>query len=333
MNTQGNRGPAAPVRKLIAVFASAAVLAGPAMAEDAADYPSRPIEFIVQSSAGSSSDTFARELAKAAEPILGQTVAIDYKPGGGGANQMGYISHARPDGYTIGVNTLTHFSNMAGVLKGMFKPDDFTWIAMVQTEPHIYAVRADAPYDTFAEFAAAAAERGEAATVGGYGPIGSTTNIAADMGLDAADVTYNWVSFNASSEAITALLGGHVEVVSLTPSNALEYRDAGRVKILGVIAGERNPVIPDVPTLGEQGYEIDTSWQQIRGVYGPAGIPGDIRDKLAAALQEAARSDGFQQYMDRAGISSNIIGSEEYTALGAQLSRIAEKALDSAGLN
>lgn len=320
------------VRTLVAALCVTMGVALPAHAEDVADYPSRPIEFIVQSSAGSSSDTFARELAKAAEPFLGQPVAIDYKPGGGGANQMSYISAARPDGYTIGVNTLTHFANMAGVLNGTFSPDDFSWITMVQEEPHIYVALADAPYSDVREFADWVKEKGSAAKIGGYGPLGSTVNIATNIGMTAADVDYDWVSFNASSEAITALLGGHVDMVSMNPSNTFEYLKAGRVKILGITTAERSDVIPDVPTLAEQGYDIDTSWQQIRGVYGPAGIPDDIQAKLADALMKAAESEGFQEYMTRMGVGTSLKGPEEYTAYGKALSDVATNALEEAGL-
>lgn len=332
MRSDRKTGRAGAFKALIGAVCMAAGLAAPACAEDAADYPSRPIEFIVQSSAGSSSDTFARELAKAAEPILGQPIAIVYKPGGGGASQMSYISGARPDGYTIGVNTLTHFANMAGLLKGTFSPEDFTWIAMIQEEPHVYVALADAPYNDFAEFAEYVNAKGAPATVGGYGPLGSTVNIAANVGLSAADLPYNWVSFNASSEAVTSLLGGHLEMVAMPPSNALEYVRAGRIKIIAITTSERSDVIPDTPTVTEVGYDIDTSWQQIRGVYGPAGIPDDILAKLSGALLQAAETEEFQTYMHQVGITTRLKGSEEYTAYGKGLMTTATAALEALGL-
>ena len=121
-------------------------------------------------------------------------------------------------------------------------------------------------------------------------------------------------------------------MVALTPSNVLEFMEAGRVKVLGVTTEERADVLPDVPTLKELGYETDTGWQQIRAVFGPADIPEEIQKKLSDALIEAANSDEFQEYMTNSGISTRLMGPEEYGEYAQRLIETASQGMAAAGL-
>jgi len=99
-----------------------------AQAKDA--FPSKPITIIAHTGAGSSTDIFARELAKAAEPVFGQPVVVVNRPGGSGATQMALLREAKPDGYTLGVNTASHLTAMRTNLKGVYKWEDFSWITL-----------------------------------------------------------------------------------------------------------------------------------------------------------------------------------------------------------
>lgn len=308
------------------------LLSGPAAAEDPAKWPSRPIEIVVQNAPGGASDVFARMLARAAEPIFGQPVVVVNKAGGGGATQMAAVKAARPDGYTIGVNTLSHFTAMLTNLKGTFKPADFSWIALLQNDAHVLFVRADSPDKDFASLVARVKANGGTITTGGYGAVGSIANIATQLVSDSAGIGVNWVGYNGSPEAIAGLLGGHVELGVANPGPVMEFARSGRVRILGILATERSPVLPDVATFSELGYAADGNWQQIRGIYGPAGIPAEIQQKIADGLIRASQTPEFAKYQADVGIVGAALGPQDYAARVQVLLGLAENGLTASGL-
>ncbi len=110
--------------------------AGLVHAQDA-NWPTKPIELVVLNAPGGASDVFARSLAAAAQDVFSQPVVVVNKPGGGGATQMAAIRAAAPDGHTIGVSVMTHFTAMQTNLAGTFAPDDFSWIAMLQEDSYL----------------------------------------------------------------------------------------------------------------------------------------------------------------------------------------------------
>lgn len=309
---------------------AAGLLAGAAFAQD--DWPQRPIEIVVQNAPGGASDIFARTLARSAEQTLGQPLVVVNRAGGGGAAQMAAVSSAKPDGYTIGINTLSHFTAMQTNLQGTFAPEDFSWIAMLQEDAHVLFVREDSPYQTFEDLVAGVKADGGTITAGGYGAIGSIAHIATKLVTDAADIEIDWVGYNASTEGITGLMGGHLQLAVANPGVVKEFAEANRVRILGVLADERSSTFPDVPTFAEQGYDADGAWQQIRGIYGPAGIPDDIRRKLADALIAAADTEEFKEYERQSAIEAAHLGPDEYAARVDELIELSTSGLKAAGI-
>lgn len=323
------------IKKLLGVttFAALGALGSAAAAEtEAADWPQKPIEIVVLNGPGGASDIFARNLARAAEPAFGQPVAVLNKPGGGGATQMSVVKSAKPDGYTIGVNTLSHFTGMKTNLAGTFSKDDFEWIALLQEDSYLFFVTADSPYQSFGDLVAAAKARSEPINFGGFGPIGSTGNIATELVTNAAGIETNWVSYKSSSDTAVAVLGGHVEVGAGNPGAIMEFLEAGRLRVLGVLANERSPILPDVPTFAEQGIDADGSWQQIRGIFAPKGVPAEIQEKIAAALKTAIEDPDYQAYQAAAGISARFMGPDEYRSHVARLDELAAEGLTAAGV-
>lgn len=312
----------------IAACTSALIAVGlPAIAQD---FPTKPIEIIVQNAPGGASDIFARTLARSAEDVFGQPVIVVNRAGGGGAAQMAAVRAAAPDGYTIGVNTLSHFTAMLTNLDGVFAPDDFSWIAQVQQDAHVLFVREDSPYQTFSDLVSGQADA--SIVVGGYGAVGSIANIATRLVTDTADLTVDWVGYDSSTEAITGLLGGHVQMAVANPGPVLDFARAGRVRILGVLSEERSSAFPDVPTFLEQGIDANPGWQQIRGIYGPAGIPENISQILADGLIEAMQSEEFQRYQDETAIEGLAVGPAEYAARVEALMQDAREGLASVGI-
>jgi len=296
------------------------------------DWPTGPVNMIMHTKAGGSADVFIRTLAKSLEPEIGQQVVVINSPGGGGATQMTRVRAAKPDGLTLGVNTLTHFTAMLTNLKGTFSPDDFSWIASTQEDAILLFVKSDSNIKNLDDLVAKARENDGQVNIGGFGPIGSMQSIGISMLEQAAGVKFNWVAFNSTPDIVAALLGGHVDVGVSNLGSVGSFFDANRIAGLGVLGEERLTGLPDLPTFGEQGYEVDTSWLQVRGIFGPAGIPKDVQQKIADAFHKAMRSEDYQTYARNAGVVDSWMGPEEYTNFVRRVSDVAEKQLKTAGL-
>lgn len=305
--------------------------AGTALADN--DWPTGPVNMIMHTKAGGSADVFIRTLAKSLEPEIGQQVVVINSPGGGGATQMTRVRGAKPDGLTLGVNTLTHFTSMLTNLEGTFTPDDFSWIASTQEDAILLFVKSDSDIKNLDDLIAKSRENDGQINMGGFGPIGSMQSIGISMLEEAADVKFNWVAFNSTPDIVAALLGGHVDVGVSNLGSVSSFFDANRITGLGVLGEERLTGLPDLPTFGEQGYEVDTSWLQVRGIFGPADIPMDIQQKIADAFHKAMRAKDYQTYARNAGVVDSWMGPEEYTDFVHRISDIAEKQLKTAGIS
>ncbi|CUB06037.1 tripartite tricarboxylate transporter substrate binding protein [Marinomonas fungiae] len=309
---------------------SATVATSLAYAES--NWPTGPVKMIMHTKAGGSADVFIRTLAKSLEPEIGQEIIVINSPGGGGASQMGRIRPAEPDGLTLGVNTLTHFTSMLTNLKGTFSIDDFSWIASTQEDAIIFFVRENSDIHDINDLVAKARENNGNINIGGFGPIGSMQNIGMSMLENAADVKFKWVGFNATPDIIAALLGGHVDVGISNLGALKSFFDADRIKGLGVLGEKRLTGLPDVATLTQQGYDVDNSWLQVRGIFGPANMPMETQQKIADAFHKAMQSDSYQTYARAAGVEDSLMGPEAYTAFVKNISKVAKTQLEQAGV-
>lgn len=318
-------------RNVTCGVAVALMAAGAAAAQDEWQ-PEGPVELILHTKPGGGTDVFARTLAAALEPEIGQSLVVVNAPGGGGATQMSRIRAAEPDGLTLGANTVTHFTNMLTNLRGTFSPDDFSWIALAQIDSSILFVRKDSPLNDLSDLIELAKEKEGEVNIGGFGPVGSFPNITIAMLEEATGVTFNWVAFESSPDISAAVLGGHVDVGINSLGPVVDLFNAGRLKGLGVLADERLTTLPEMQTWAEQGIEADTSWQQIRGIYGPKGVPLELQQKIANAFHKAMQSESYQTYAKAAGVQNSGMGPEEYEAFVGRLMSLAEAQLTKAGL-
>lgn len=295
---------------------------------DNGEWPQDDVRVIMHTKAGGSSDVFMRTLAESLEPQIGQSITVINSPGGGGASQMTRVRSAEPDGLTLGINTLSHFTSMLTNLEGTFSIDDFEWIATAQSDSLLIWTRTDSPINDLNALIDEAKQRDEKVTVGGFGPQGSTQHIGLSMLENAAGVEFEWVPFNSTPDIVSATLGGHVDVGMSSLGGAQAYFEAGRLKGLGVHGEERLDSLPDVATYEEQGYNVDPNWKQVRGVFGPAGIPMETQQQIADAFHEAMRTEDYQAYARSAGVTDFWIGPEEFTEFAYQISETAQKELD-----
>lgn len=282
-------------RTLLSTVAAAAALAAVAPAALAADnYPSRPIKLIVPFGAGGSTDMVARLLADKMAPILGQTVVIENKGGAGGSIGATEIARSAPDGYTIGMATVsTHGANPAIMSKLPYDArKDFAPITNVMAVPSVFVVHPSVPAKTMKEFIALAkANPGKYSFASpGTGSLGHA-NIENFMNLAGIDLLH--IPYKGAGQALNDALGGQVNAMTDNLSSSLTNIKADKLRPLAVLGLKRAEVLPDVPTYTELGYPEmgDGGWF---GLVAPAGTPKPIIDKLNAAAHKVMQDPGFQ---------------------------------------
>jgi tripartite-type tricarboxylate transporter receptor subunit TctC len=316
----------------LVTLATAAALLRPGLARASTDWPNKPITLLVHTAPGSAADSYARNLAKALEPVLGQPVAVLNRVGGNGVVQMSALSAAAADGYTLAVNTASHLSILRTTARATFSLSDFDWIARVQLETYLTVVRADAPWQSLGEFVEAARKAHPLFNVGGQGAPGSAHNIHFNILAQAGGFKFNWIPFQGGIQHLTALLGGTLTATSNNPQTILQFAEANRVRPLGVQGLRRVDSFPQVQTYREAGIDADPSWQQVRGVIARKGTPLEIRQKLEAAIKTAIESPDWKAYMRSSGLQDGFQGNEEYTASIQQLDQITAHWLGQLGL-
>lgn len=264
------------------------MLAGAAFAQ----YPQRAINYVIPFNAGGESDITARLQQPHLEEILGVSVTITNRPGGGGAVSWSEIQRStQNDGYTVvGVN-LPHIATqpMERTDTG-FATNDFEFILWFQFTPNALLVRNDSQFQTLDDLIEYARENPGSVTIGGSGS--NTANHIAVLQLEQlADVDLTYVPFSGTGPTIPALLGGHVSaLMSYTPMSVLQSAQA---RTLAVASEERVSFLPDGPTFVEQG--IDIVGGAYRGVAAPPGTPDDIVQTLTEAFEEASRRIAEEQ--------------------------------------
>ncbi|MGE4454665.1 MAG: Bug family tripartite tricarboxylate transporter substrate binding protein [Sphaerochaeta sp.] len=277
----------------------------------AENYPSGPVSVIVPYSAGGGTDLVARALVDAAKDNFPKNIAVENRTGGGGAVGMSYGANAKADGsvismITVELVTLPHTGTGAGLYYDQFKP-----IMMVNSAYSAVTVQADSPYNTLNEFLEAA--KTKTMRVGNSG-VGAIWHLAAAGLAKTAGVSFNHIPFDGAAPAITSLLGGHIDAVTVSYAEVVSQVDAGNLKVLAVLAPERISATPDLPTAKELGYDVAIgTW---RGLGVPKDTPQPIVDKIYNIFSEAAQSDAFVNFMNS---SNNVIDIMDSASYGQKL--------------
>ena len=273
-------------RRSFALAALAAVLL-PAAAVAQTAYPERTITMIVPFPPGGVADITARPVAAAMTNYLKQTVVVENKAGAGGGVGMQHVARAKPDGYTIllALSSISIIPEADKVLgrDQMYQLNQLVPIARFTADPTVFAVRADAPWQSVKDFVESAKKAPGSIPYGSSGNYG-TMHVPMEMFNASAGTKTLHVPFTGAGPAITALLGGQVQALSTGPSSIMGHYKAGKVRVLATWGESRHPALPDVPTLKELGY--DAQFSQWTGLFVPAGTP----EPVIAKLREAARA-------------------------------------------
>lgn len=307
----------APSKFLLRLSAAALCCAAalPA-AHAAADFPTQPVIVTVPFSPGGGNDILLRLLSKHATAVLGQNLIVENKPGAGGQIGWTSIAKARADGYSIGA---TSFPSMV-IIKALrpatpYALDDFRYICNIQVDPIVWLVRADSPLKTANDLAAQAMDEKKKVNVAGDGPQ-SNVQLQHLAAAKALGLQTNFISFNGSGPAITALLGGQVEVAAATLSAAVSNIEAGKLRALVVFSEEPSALLPKVPTATQLfGKPIPSVGMAVRGLAAPKGVPADRLAKLEESCKKIVTAPAFLAEAKELGMVIQYMGSADAEAL------------------
>ena len=279
--------------RLLVSIACVLVLAGhsiePAQGQA---YPSKRINLVVWTPAGTPLDVSMRLLASLLERDLRQPVVVENRPGGNGAIAMAYLRSRPADGYTL-LSTTSSMSMAMARGEVPFKVSDFLMLRMIEAEPTSIAVRQDNVFQNAADFANRMTEDPRGMNIGGFAA-GGFHQYAYFQMQEAMNFRASWIPFDGGREAALAVLGGHLDVAFMTPSSALSQVENGDIRLLGIALDERSPYYPNVPTLKEQGFDIsEVLW---RGVMMKAGTTRPVVDRLQTAIDAALSSEEWKRY-------------------------------------
>ena len=307
------------MKRMIAGAAMALMgLTGAAMAED---YPDRPIMMMVSYGAGGATDFQARIVTMTAgnEDALGMPIAIINKPGAGGrVGWNWFATQADSDGYTLAAYNVPHF--IAQSIKGgvEYSTDSFEPIANWGADPAVFVVGADSPFNSMADVVAHAKENPGRLTVSGAG-LFVGHHIAALQIDKAAGIKMAYIpTKGGGAAAMKAVIAGEVMGGINNLSDAFRAQEAGNVKILGVADLERNAFLPDVPTMMEQGLDVDNSSVNFRGVMVPKGTSPEVIEKLAATVPEMFANARVAKKMKAGGSPMHIMTRDEVIEMWAK---------------
>lgn len=300
------------MKRLLAGLATALLtLTAPAMAQD---YPDRPLMMMVSYGAGGATDFQARIVTMTAgnEDALGQPIAIVNKPGAGGRVGWNWLAtQADADGYTLGAYNVPHF--IAQSIEGgvEYSTDSFEPIANWGADPAVFVVGADSEFDTMEDVVNWAKENPGKLTFSGAG-LFVGHHIAALQLEKAAGVKLAYIPNNkGGAGAMKAVIAGEVMGGVNNLSDAFRAREAGNVKILGVFDLDRSDFLPDVPTMAEQGFDIDNASVNFRGVMVPKGTPQEVIDVLAEKVPAMFENDRVKGKMKAGGSPMHVMTRDE----------------------
>lgn len=278
-------------------------------------YPTKPITWICPYGAGGNADTRSRLVAKAMSVTLGQPIVVDNKAGAGGNIGTEAIARAKPDGYTIGMGNFAPLAvNHALFKKLNFDPvNDIVPITLIERGPLALLVRADSPWKTVQDLVKAAkAQPGKLSYASGG--LGGTHHLSAALFEHVAGIDMIHVPYKSGSAGATDLMGGQVQLMFEQMYSAMPSIQTGKVRALAVTARKRNNLLPDVPTMAEQGFpEVEVlNWQ---GLVGPKGLPPDLIATLGQACNKALTEPEVREKIT--GQGNEVMGGtpEQFAAL------------------
>jgi tripartite-type tricarboxylate transporter receptor subunit TctC len=280
------------------------------------DWPTRPITYVVPFTPGGTTDVIGRTLAQHLQPMLGQPVVVENKPGAAGAVGAAFAAKAKPDGYTLFGGTISTHAINAGLYKDLpYDPiKDFEPVTLVGFIPNALYVNAQVPVNNVQELIALLKKDPAVRTFASSGA-GTSTHLAGELFGDLIGVKLTHIPYKGTPQAFQDVVGGQVTFMFDQLTAGLPLVKAGKLKLLAVTTAKRSPLAPDTPTMAEAGvkdFEM-MSWQ---AVFAPKGTPKPIVQRLNADIVKILRTPDVRDKM-AATMGIEVVGStpDELTAL------------------
>jgi tripartite-type tricarboxylate transporter receptor subunit TctC len=276
-------------------------------------YPSRPIHLIVGFTAGATSDVIARIFAQAADPLLGQQVVVENKPGAGSSIAAEYVARSVNDGYTLFVPALSTLTDE------IINPDrstrlgrDFSPIALLGNIAIVLIIDPKVNVRSVSELIALAKSKPGQVSYGSVGA-GTLPHLAAVLFTQRAGIQLLHVPYPGSPQAVTDVMAGRITIFFAPASSIIGQVASGKVLALATAADKRSSALPKVPTMAEAGISnFDTSlWL---GLVGPAGLPRPIVDKLAVTARNAMQAPESAAALVKQGYAPHFLGPDQFAA-------------------
>lgn len=276
-----------------------------------AEWPARPVRFVVPVAPGGSADMLARTLGERLAKSFGQPVVVENMSGAGGVTATQSTARAAPDGHLVMLSySATHSTNPA-VRKVPYDPEkDFTPIAMIGGTPNVLVVNAGVNAASFGEFIALLRANPTKYSYGSAGQ-GTLTHLAMEQLKESTRTFMVHVPYRGGSPMMADLIGGQTQAAMPSLSTALPHIRGGRIRALAVTSAKRHPALPDTPTLEELGLKGFNSVQWY-GVHGPAGIPRDVVRRLNEEINKQLTAQELQEKLAHDAITIMPMSPEQF---------------------
>ena len=297
----------------------------------AADYPKRPITLICPWGAGGGTDAVSRIIATLLKKDLGVPVNVVNRTGGSGAVGHTAMATAKPDGYTIGMPTVEiTMMHWMGLTKITYQ--DMTPVAMVNFDPAGINVRTDSPWKTYKDLEMHVRDNPGQLKDSGTGQ-GGIWHLAMAGWMKAIGLppdAIKWIPSKGAAPALQDLMAGGIEMSTCSLPEAATLIDAGKVRPLAIMAEQKDPKFPDVPTLKELG--IDWTCGAWRGIAAPKGTPKEIVEVLEKAIAKVVNSDEFVKFMKNRGFGIYYLNTADFAKALAQADKDNGEIMKAAGI-
>jgi tripartite-type tricarboxylate transporter receptor subunit TctC len=274
------------------------------------DWPKKPIVAILSFPAGGSTDIFARAVTAPLGEALGQSIIIENKPGAGGMIGLGAAAKATPDGYTIHISAMTN----QAISQALFKNPpadlrkDFMPVALIGTVPHLIVINPSVPAKTLPELIAFIKSKNGNFNYASQGN-GSLSHLESTLFMQRIGATGTHIPYKGSSFALPDLIAGNTSMMFDSVTASLPHIQSGKLRPMAIAASERSPLMPTVPTLGQDGMkQFDV--ENFYAVYAPKGTPPSVISRLEKEIRKILTNPDFKARMATQGIHPQFANSE-----------------------
>lgn len=296
---------------VLAFLVGTTLAAGVCGTANGQSYPTRPIELVSPTSAGSGTDIYARALAEIVrrEKLLPQLFVVHNRPGGGSLIAYNYFQTKRGDPYVMlaATGTVAIMAARPDVNIGL---ENYTPLALFAVDPQAVMVNADTPYKTLRDLAEAARKQPDTIVCAITNPLGSGRIVIHELEKLAPGAKFKFVTFKGGGEAVLSVAGGHTHFTTENLSEALALLETKKLRTLAITSLKRMPQFPDIPTATEAGYKIDEG--TIRGFVFPAGVPKETATMMESVLERAYNTQAWKDHARKYYYEDRYLASPDY---------------------